>query len=112
FFFQVIDGVAKPVIFVLVGALVDIHALIQYAPLGIAVALVFMFVLRPLMVFLMLGVYGLMGPVRGLSWGELTFISFVRETGAIPAVLLLTAVSRATAPVPGLVEVGMWVILL
>jgi NhaP-type Na+/H+ or K+/H+ antiporter len=112
FFFQVIDGVAKPVIFVLVGALVNIHSLIAYAPVGIAAALAFMFVLRPLMVFLMLGIYGLLGPKRGLSWGELTFISFVRETGAIPAVLLVTAVARATVPVPGLVEIGMWVILL
>ncbi len=112
FFFQVIDGVAKPVIFVLVGALVNIHSLIAYAPAGIAVALTFMFVLRPLMVFLMLGIYGLRGATRGLSWGELTFISFVRETGAIPAVLLVTAVARATVPVPGLVEIGMWVILL
>lgn len=112
FFFQVIDGVAKPVIFVLVGALVDIHALIEYAPIGIVAALAFMFVLRPLMVFCILGVYGVLGPKRGLSWGELLFISFVRETGAIPAVLLVTAVARATAPVPGLVEIGMWVILL
>ena len=112
FFFQVIDGVAKPVVFVLVGALVDIHALIAYAPVGIIVALVFMFVLRPLMVFIVLGAYGLLGAKRGLSWGELFFISFVRETGAIPAVLLVTAVARATMPVPGLVEIGMWVILL
>ena len=59
FFYQVIDGVAKPVIFLLVGALVDIHALIAYAPLGIAAALIFMFVLRPAMVFLMLGIYAL-----------------------------------------------------
>ncbi len=113
FFYQVIDGVAKPVIFLLVGAMVDIHALIAYAPLGIAVGLVFMFVLRPAMVFLMLGIYALFrDSPRGLSVRELLFISFVRETGAIPAVLLVTAVARMTTPVNGLVEVGMWVILL
>jgi NhaP-type Na+/H+ or K+/H+ antiporter len=112
FFFQVIDGVAKPVIFVLLGALVDLHALIAYAPIGIAVALVFMFVVRPAMVFLMLGAYGVLPAERGLSVRELLFISFVRETGAIPAVLLVTAVARVTAPVDGLVEIGMWVILL
>lgn len=112
FFFQVIDGVAKPVIFILVGALVDLHALIAYAPLGIAAALVFMFVIRPAMVFLMIGLYGLMGSSRGLSVRELFFISFVRETGAIPAVLLITAVARLTMPLDGLVEIGMWVILL
>ena len=75
FFYQVIDGVAKPIIFLLVGALVDVHALIAYAPLGIAAALVFMFVLRPAMVFLVLGVYGLFPKsARGLTVSEL--ISF------------------------------------
>jgi cell volume regulation protein A len=112
FFYQVIDGVAKPAIFVLVGALVDIHALIAYAPVGILAAVIFMFVLRPLMVFLMLGIYLIVPGERGLTAKELLFISFVRETGAIPAVLLVTAVARMTSPVNGLVEVGMWVILL
>jgi NhaP-type Na+/H+ or K+/H+ antiporter len=113
FFHQMIDGVAKPLIFLLVGALADPHALIAYAPIGIAAALLFIFVLRPAMVFLMLGVYGFFPKnARGLGWNELLFISFVRETGAIPAVLLVTAVARMTSPVPGLVEIGMWVILL
>ena len=113
FFNQVIDGVAKPVIFLLVGALVDVHALLAYAPLGIAVALVLMFVIRPAMVFLALGGYALFaGSARALSVRELLFIAFVRETGAIQAVLLVTAVARMTTPVHGLVEIGMWVILL
>ena len=112
FFFQVIDGVAKPVIFVLLGSLVDLHALIDYAPVGIVAALIFMFVVRPAMVFIMLGVYGFVRGSRGLTTQELLFISFVRETGAIPAVLLITAVARLTAPANGLVEIGMWVILL
>jgi cell volume regulation protein A len=111
FFFQTIDGVAKPIIFLLVGALVDLRALLTYAPIGILAALVFMFVIRPLMVFLVLGPFALK-KTGGLSLAELLFISFVRETGAIPAVLLVTAVSRVVAPVSGLVEIGMWVILL
>jgi len=102
-----------PAIFLLVGALVDVHALIAYAPLGIAAALIFMFAIRPAMVFLMLGIYTLLGnSARGLSRNELLFISFVRETGAIPAVLLVTAVARMPPPVNGLVEIGMWVILI
>ena len=113
FFYQMIDGVAKPLIFLLVGALADPHALIAYAPIGIAAALVFMLVLRPAMVFLILGAYGFFPKsARGLGLNELLFISFVRETGAIPAVLLVTAVARMTTPVPGLVEIGMWVILM
>ena len=113
FFNHVIDGVAKPVIFLLVGALVNVHALIAYAPVGIATALAFMFVIRPAVVFVTLGIYGLRPKERGgLSWQELLFISFIRETGAIPAVLLVTVVATLTTPVNGLVEVGMWVILL
>lgn len=112
FFGQIVDGVAKPVIFVLVGALVDPAALLAYAPLGIAAALVFMFVLRPAMVFLMLGLYRLVPGERGMSVRELLFVSFVRETGAIPAVLLVTAVARLGGPSHGLVEIGMWTILL
>ncbi len=113
FFFQIVDSVAKPVIFVLVGALVDLNALIAYAPVGIAAGLIFMFVLRPAMVFLTLGAYAFVrDPSRSLSWRELLFISFVRETGAIPAVLLVTAIARLTIPLNGLVEIGMWVILL
>jgi cell volume regulation protein A len=76
------------------------------------VALVFMFVLRPAMVFAMLGIYMMLSGRRGLSVKELLFISFVRETGAIPAVLLVAVVSQVTSPLAGLVEIGMWVILL
>jgi potassium/hydrogen antiporter len=113
FFHNVIDGVAKPVIFLLVGALVNVHALIAFAPIGIVAALIFMFVIRPAMVFVILGIYGLLPKDRGgLSIQELLFISFVRETGAIPAVLLVTVVATMTTPVNGLVEIGMWVILL
>jgi len=113
FFAQVIDGAAKPIIFLLVGALVDVHALIAFAPVGIAVGLIFMFVIRPAMVFLVLGAYGFLRKEQGgLSVQELFFISFVRETGAIPAVLLVTAVAQMAPPVSGLIEVGMWVILL
>ncbi len=49
---------------------------------------------------------------RGLSVNELLFVSFVRETGAIPAVLLVTAVGHLAGASSGLVEIGMWVILL
>lgn len=44
-------------IFILLGALIDIGALLEYAGIGIAVALIFMFVLRPITVFASLGAY-------------------------------------------------------
>lgn len=94
----------------MVGALVDPEAQIVYAPVGITVALIFMFILRPAMVFLMLGTYSLIDRPRALSLRELLFISFVRETGAIPAVLLITSVAHLAIPADGLVEIDMWVI--
>lgn len=110
FFNHMIDGFAKPIIFLLLGALVDIEKLIEYAPVGILVALVFIFVLRPLMVFLALAPFHFWGKER-LTTGQLLFISFIRETGAIPAVLLVTIVSSGIPDIQGLVPVGMWVIL-
>lgn len=110
FFNHVIDGFAKPAIFLLLGALVDLQALWHYAPVGIAAAVVFIFVIRPAMVFLMLGVFALFGKNR-MTVRELVFISWVRETGAIPAVLLVTLAGLALPGIEALVPIGMWVIL-
>lgn len=110
FYNQTIDGFAKPVIFLLLGALVDVQSLIAYAPIGLLMAFLFIFVLRPLMVFLMLGAYIKAGKER-LSVRELWFISWVRETGAIPAVLLVTVVSFGLPNMEAFVPIGMWVIL-
>ena len=113
FFSQVVDGVVKPTVFLLIGALVNVHSLFAYAPTGIAIGLIFMFVVRPAMVFAILGFYSLFPKSpRGVGANELLFVSFVRETGAISAVLLLTSVSRIGGQAEGLVEIGMWVILL
>ncbi len=110
FFNQTIEGFLKPAIFLLLGALVEPHALLTYAPIGIAAALVFMFIIRPLSVFLTLGPFFFFGKNK-LGWRELVFISCVRETGAIPAVLLVTIVASGIAGLDGLVPIGMWVIL-
>lgn len=111
FFNGVVDGFLKPTIFILLGALVDIPNLIEYAPIGILAALIFMFVIRPLTVFASLGMFKISKNEK-LSWRDLLFISFVRETGAIPAVLMLTIVALGLGGIAGLVEIGMWVILL
>jgi len=110
FFNNLVEGFLKPTIFILLGALVDIEKLIEYAPIGIAVALVFMFVIRPITVFSSLLLFKYFGKER-LTINDMLFISFVRETGAIPAVLLVTIVSLNLPDVKGLVEIGMWVIL-
>ncbi|MEK7614816.1 MAG: cation:proton antiporter [Patescibacteria group bacterium] len=110
FFNHIIDGFFKPTIFLLLGALIDIPALIQYAPIGIAAALVFIFVIRPIAVFISLGAFTFIGKDR-LNLSQLLFISCVRETGAIPAVLLVTTVSLGITGIEGLLPIGMWVIL-
>jgi NhaP-type Na+/H+ and K+/H+ antiporter len=111
FFNNLVDGFMKPIIFILLGALVDLPSLIAYAPIGISVALIFMFIIRPIAVFLSLGAFKYFGNEK-LTIRDLLFISFVRETGAIPAVLMLTIVALGLPGVEGLVEIGMWSILL
>lgn len=119
FFNQLVEWYMKPMIFILLGALIDIGALLDYAGIGIAVALIFMFVLRPITVFVSLGAYIFVRGKQKMTIQELLFISFVRETGAIPAVLLVTLQSQMTnSPAlaqflgNGMLEIGMWVILL
>ncbi|HRH23081.1 MAG TPA: cation:proton antiporter [Candidatus Magasanikbacteria bacterium] len=110
FFNHTIEGFFKPTIFILLGALVDVDSLIQYAGIGILAAVLFMFVIRPISVLIALGPFSFFGKER-FNIRELFFISFVRETGAIPAVLLVTVVSSGISGLDGLVPIGMWVIL-
>lgn len=111
FFNNLVDGFLKPIIFILLGALVNLEHLIAYAPIGIAAALIFMFIIRPIAVFVSLGSFHFWGKEK-LSWNDLWFISFVRETGAIPAVLMVTIISLGLKNMDGLIEIGMWTILL
>jgi len=110
FFNHIIDGFFKPTIFLLLGALVDIPALIEYAPIGIASAALFMFVIRPLSTFVVLSPF-LLKQKDKMTWREIAFISCVRETGAIPAVLLVTIASLNISGIEGLLPIGMWIIL-
>lgn len=111
FFNNTIDGFAKPSIFLLLGAMVDMESLFAYTGIGIAVALLFMFVVRPLMVFITLLPFRYFGKDR-FEISELLFLSFVRETGVIPAVLLVTIANMALPGMDGVMAIGMWVILL
>ncbi|MDD2797069.1 MAG: cation:proton antiporter [Bacteroidales bacterium] len=110
FYVNVTDGFFKPIIFILLGALVDFNDLFNYAGIGLLISFVFMLILRPLVVFVTLGVFTKIGGNR-LTINELLFISFVRETGAIPAVMLVMISTKAIPGVEGLVPIGMWVIL-
>ncbi len=111
FFNHTIEGFMKPMIFLLLGALVEFDSLMEFAGVGILAALVFMFIIRPISVFLVLTPISLFSKSK-LSIREMLFISFVRETGAIPAVLLVTIVTMNIPGMEGFLAIGMWVILL
>lgn len=110
FFNHVIDGFFKPTIFLLLGALVNLQEMFDLALIGLLCAVVFMFVIRPIAVFVCLGPT-LWKSREIVGYRELLFISFVRETGAIPAVLLVTVASSGFSGLEGLIPIGMWVIL-
>lgn len=110
YFAHTIEGFMKPLIFLLLGATVDVSALMSVAPLGIITGLFFMFVIRPIAVFATLTPF--MAGKHRLTLRELLFLSFVRETGVIPAVLLM---GLRVSGIPGtdtVVLVGLWIILL
>lgn len=109
YFNRSIEGFLKPMIFILLGAMVDIQAMIAYAPIDIVAAFVFMFVIRPFAVFLSLGPW--LGFAQGrMNVKELLFLSFVRETGAIPAALIIALIGQGHGDI-ALLSIGMWVIL-
>lgn len=110
YFANTIEGLMKPLIFMLLGATVDVHQLFGVAPLGIAMGVVFMFFIRPLAVFATLAPF--MGGKHKMALNELLFLSFVRETGVIPAVLLMGLAASGIEGADTVVLVGLWIILL
>jgi NhaP-type Na+/H+ or K+/H+ antiporter len=109
FYENFLDHLVKPFVFIILGALVPFAILLDLAPLGIIAALLFMFVIRPLVVFVSL-IPWLVQKV--FTWGDLLFLSFVRETGIIAAVLLIIASSSGAIQSDFIIAIGMWVILL
>ncbi len=110
YFAHTIEGLMKPLIFMLLGATVDIGALIDVAPLGITMGFLFMFVIRPIAVFVTLAPF--ISGKHKLALNELLFLSFVRETGVIPAVLLMGLSASGIPGTDTVVLVGLWIILL
>ncbi|MCW1891790.1 MAG: cation:proton antiporter [Candidatus Uhrbacteria bacterium] len=106
FFINLVDGFIKPAVFVLLGGLI-LPSFLGIAGLGIIMSIIFMFLVRPIAVLTSLGWF-----VGHQNFGirDLLFLDAVRETGVIPAVLLL-------AYIPSLPDgemafsIGVWVIL-
>lgn len=110
YFLQTIEGFMKPMIFMLLGAMVHPDSLMEYAHIGIVAGLLFMFVLRPFIVFVTLAPF--MYGKEKFSVSELLFLSFVRETGVIPGVLLITITITGIPGSEMIMAIGLWVILL
>lgn len=100
-----------PVIFVLLGAVIPISALMQTAVIGIVASLLFMFVIRPLVVFISL-IPWLFGKKQTFTLSEFVFLSFIRETGGVSAVLLLIIASHGIAGIEYIFGIGFWVIFM
>lgn len=115
FFNQMVEGIAKPSVFVILGAMVDFNSLMKYALFGLTAGMLFIFVVRPISVFLSLG---FLGKKSRFTVKELLFMSWVRETGVIPAVLIVQ-IAHGGLQVLGqgdaanlLTSIGMWVIMM
>jgi cell volume regulation protein A len=109
FYENLLNHLVKPFIFIILGALVPINTLIRYAPLGIIMALVFMFVIRPAVTFISLSPWLFK---HTFIVKDVLFLSFIRETGIIAAVLLIIASSSNIINSHFIIAIGMWVILL
>ncbi|MBL0387754.1 cation:proton antiporter [Tumebacillus sp. ITR2] len=83
-FFEGITLILRMMIFILLGSQVDFSSLADFWWQGLLIVFVFMFIARPLTVFLCAG------PDRMAKWTlkELLFMCWVRETGVIPAALV------------------------
>ena len=105
-----VNHLVKPALFVLLGALAPLETLIDLLPLGCAAALVFMFVIRPLVVFVTL-VPWYRGHGRYVSWRDVLLLSSVRETGALSAALLVLALTMGLLGGAFVYAIGVWVIV-
>ncbi|MBP9691309.1 cation:proton antiporter [Candidatus Woesebacteria bacterium] len=109
FYESILNHLIKPFIFIILGALVPISTLIELAPIGIAAAFIFMFVLRPIVVFVTLSPWWFQGVFQ---IKDLLFLSMIRETGIIAAILLVIAATYNIIQSDFVIAIGMWIILL
>lgn len=109
FYDSLLNHLIKPFIFIILGALVPFETLAKLAPLGILASLIFMFVIRPVVVFVSLLPWFMQGEFK---WGDLIFLSLIRETGIIAAVLIIIASTYHLIDSDFVIAIGMWVILL
>jgi cell volume regulation protein A len=109
-FENLVDRFIKPIVFVLLGVFAPVQMLVATMTLGALCAIIFMFAIRPLVVYISLLPWT-MPKNSEFEWRELLFLSFIRETGAIPAVLLLYAITSGIANGAFILSIAIWIML-
>lgn len=109
FFNQIVDGFIKPSVFILLGAIVPLNVLIQLAPIGIFISLIFILLIRPLSVVFSL--LPLSVTKHKLKPAEILALMSVRETGAVPAVLIMSIIGMDHIGNEAFLAIGLWVII-
>ncbi len=113
FFESLVEKLLRPTVFILLGALVPLATLAQpnVIFIGTFASIAFMFFVRPLVVYISLLPW-MIAKHSLLSWREVLFLSFIRETGAIAAVLMLYIfASGFTHHIELIFSIGVWVML-
>lgn len=120
-----IDGILKPLVFGTLGAIVDFNLLKEYAVFSLALFPAFMLV-RLVMVFICMSPFVYLSKrkraraqargkeidsVADVTWADLIFTALCRETGIVPAALMVGAVAAAIPGAPVLTALGMGIIL-
>ena len=82
-FSENITVIMRMLIFILLGSQVNFGIVMKYLAGGLLVIFVFMFIARPLTVLLC----AIPDKIAKWTWKEIIFMSWVRETGVIPAAL-------------------------
>lgn len=110
FFNHIIDGFVKPAVFILLGAIVPLQTLITYAPIGILISLLFIFIIRPIVINISLLPAQL--TKFKLHTTEIAGLSAIRETGAVPAVLIISMMTVPEVGSEAFLAIGLWVIIM
>ena len=109
-FEDMVNNFIKPVVFVLLGVFVPIASLVNTIGIGAVASIIFMFFIRPVIVYISLLPW-MISKKATLNWREALLLSFIRETGAIPAVLILYAFAVGIIGIEIIFGIGVWVII-
>ena len=106
---HILESFIKPFVFILLGTLTPVYFLLTIAPIGIALGLLFIFIIRPLVSMVSLFPWIL---EHKLKMKEVVFLSFTRESGVVTALLLIIASELQLIQGHSIIALGTWVILL